>query len=59
MVSRPCKEWEHLGPFRRYVACNIFNIVVVGDDDDGTGGKSTSSAKAILDLIKGKVGQSF
>ena len=23
---------------RRYVACNIFNIVVVGDDDDGTGG---------------------
>jgi ERF superfamily len=23
---------------RRYVACNIFNIVVVGDDDDGIGG---------------------
>src|SRR5215472_17204490 len=23
---------------RRYVACNIFNIVVVGDDDDGNGG---------------------
>ena len=23
---------------RRYVTCNIFNIVVVGDDDDGTGG---------------------
>src|SRR6516165_574354 len=23
---------------RRYIACNIFNIVVVGDDDDGTGG---------------------
>src|SRR6516165_4375323 len=23
---------------RRYVVCNIFNIVVVGDDDDGTGG---------------------
>src|SRR5271165_4240959 len=23
---------------RRYVACNIFNIVAVGDDDDGTGG---------------------
>ena len=20
---------------RRYIACNIFNIVVVGDDDDG------------------------
>jgi len=24
---------------RRYVACNIFNIVVVGDDDDGAGGQ--------------------
>jgi hypothetical protein len=23
---------------RRYVACNMFNIVVVGDDDDGNGG---------------------
>src|SRR5215470_10552525 len=23
---------------RRYIGCNIFNIVVVGDDDDGTGG---------------------
>src|SRR5215831_18417073 len=23
---------------RRYVTCNIFNIVVVGDDDDGNGG---------------------
>ena len=23
---------------RRYIACNIFNIVVVGDDDDGNGG---------------------
>ena len=23
---------------RRYVVCNIFNIVVVGDDDDGNGG---------------------
>jgi len=22
---------------RRYIVCNIFNIVVVGDDDDGTG----------------------
>jgi hypothetical protein len=26
---------------RRYIACNIFNIVVVGDDDDGTEGQST------------------
>jgi hypothetical protein len=23
---------------RRYIVCNIFNIVVVGDDDDGNGG---------------------
>jgi len=26
---------------RRYVACNVFNIVVVGDDDDGIGGPIT------------------
>jgi len=26
---------------RRYVACNIFNIVVVGDDDDGAEEQST------------------
>src|SRR5215471_16065606 len=38
---------------RRYVACNIFNIVVVGDDDDGTGGTiDEAQTKAILDLIK-------
>ena len=46
---------------RRYVACNIFNIVVVGDDDDGTGGKiDEAQTKAILDLIKkAKVGPKF
>ena len=38
---------------RRYVACNIFNIVVVGDDDDGTGGTiDEAQTKTILDLIK-------
>src|SRR6516225_1766866 len=43
---------------RRYVACNIFNIVVVGDDDDGTGGTiDEAQAKTILELIKkAKVG---
>jgi hypothetical protein len=46
---------------RRYVACNIFNIVVVGDDDDGTGGAiDESQTKIILDLIKKtKVGPKF
>jgi hypothetical protein len=46
---------------RRYVACNIFNIVVVGDDDDGTGGTiDEAQTKAILDLIKkAKVGPKF
>jgi len=46
---------------RRYVACNIFNIVVVGDDDDGTGGTiDEAQAKTILDLIKkAKVGTKF
>jgi hypothetical protein len=46
---------------RRYVACNIFNIVVVGDDDDGTGGTiDESQTKTILDLIKkAKVGLKF
>ena len=35
---------------RRYVACNIFNIVVVGDDDDGTGGTiDEAQTKTILD----------
>jgi hypothetical protein len=46
---------------RRYVACNIFNIVVVGDDDDGTGGPiDEAQAKTIVDLIKkAKVGPKF
>jgi hypothetical protein len=46
---------------RRYIACNIFNIVVVGDDDDGTGGTSDDAqTKTILDLIKkAKVGPKF
>jgi len=46
---------------RRYVACNIFNIVVVGDDDDGTGGTiDEAQTKTILDLIKkAKVGPKF
>jgi hypothetical protein len=43
---------------RRYVACNIFNIVVVGDDDDGNGGTiDEAQSKTILALIKkAKVG---
>jgi len=46
---------------RRYVACNIFNIVVVGDDDDGTGGPiDEDQAKTIVALIKkAKVGPKF
>jgi len=46
---------------RRYVACNIFNIVVVGDDDDGTEGTiDEAQAKTILELIKkAKVGPKF
>jgi hypothetical protein len=46
---------------RRYVACNIFNIVVVGDDDDGNGGTiDEAQAKTILALIKkAKVGPKF
>jgi hypothetical protein len=46
---------------RRYVACNIFNIVVVGEDDEGTGGTiDEAQTKTILDLIKNaKIGQSF
>jgi hypothetical protein len=46
---------------RRYVACNIFNIVVVGEDDDGTGGTiDEPQIKTILDLIeKTKVGPKF
>jgi hypothetical protein len=46
---------------RRYVACNIFNIVVVGDDDDGSGGTiDETQAKTILDLMKrAKAGPKF
>ena len=46
---------------RRYVACNIFNIVVVGDDDDGIGGNvDETQTKTILDLVKkAKVGPKF
>ena len=46
---------------RRYVVCNIFNIVVVGDDDDGNGGTiDEAQTKTILDLIKtAKVGPKF
>src|SRR5215469_16617289 len=46
---------------RRYVLCNIFNIVVVGDDDDGTGGTiNEGQTKTILDLIrKTKAGPKF
>jgi hypothetical protein len=43
------------------VACNIFNIVVVGDDDDGTGGTiDEDQTKTIVGLIKkAKVGPRF
>jgi hypothetical protein len=46
---------------RRYVTCNIFNIVVVGDDDDGNGATiDEAQTKTILDLIKkAKVGPKF
>src|ERR1700752_2250793 len=46
---------------RRYVACNIFNIVVVGEDDDGNGGTlDEAQTKTILALIKkAKVGPKF
>jgi hypothetical protein len=46
---------------RRYIACNIFNIVVVGDDDDGNGGTiDETQTKTIVELIKkAKVGPKF
>jgi len=46
---------------RRYIACNIFNIVVVGDDDDGNGGTiDEAQIQTILDLIKkAKAGPKF
>src|SRR5215469_7703177 len=38
---------------RRYITCNIFNIVVVGDDDDGNGGTiDEAQTKTILELIE-------
>jgi hypothetical protein len=46
---------------RRYVLCNIFNIVVVGDDDDANGGTiDEDQTQTVLDLIKrAKVGPKF
>ena len=46
---------------RRYIVCNIFNIVVVGDDDDGNGGTIDEvQTTTLLDLIKkAKVGPKF
>ena len=46
---------------RRYIACNIFNIVVVGDDDDGTGGSIDEiQVETILDMMKkAKAGPKF
>jgi hypothetical protein len=46
---------------RRYVLCNIFNIVVVGGDDDGTGGTiDEAQTKTILNLIeRASVGPKF
>jgi hypothetical protein len=38
---------------RRYIACNIFNIVVVGDDNDGNGGTiDQAQTTTIVELIK-------
>ena len=46
---------------RRYITCNIFNIVVVGDDDDGNGGTiDRDQTQTILGLIsKAKAGSKF
>jgi hypothetical protein len=46
---------------RRYIVCNIFNIVVIGDDDDGGGGTiDDAQTQTILDLIKeAKAGPKF
>jgi hypothetical protein len=46
---------------RRYIACNVFNIVVVGEDDDGAGRTiDEAQAKTILDLIiRAKAGPKF
>ena len=38
---------------RRYITCNIFNIVVIGDDDDGIGGLiSEEQVQELLALMK-------
>jgi hypothetical protein len=38
---------------RRYVACNLFNIVVIGDDDNGTGGTiDEAQVAAIRSLLQ-------
>ena len=46
---------------RRYIACNIFNVVIIGDDDDGNGGTiDEAQTRTIVDLIKeAKVGPKF
>jgi ERF superfamily len=46
---------------RRYVVCNIFNIVVGGDDDDGAGDTiDEAQTQMILNLLKkAKVGPKF
>ena len=46
---------------RRYITCNIFNIVIVGDDDDGNGGTlDEAQTTTLLNLIKkAKVGPKF
>ena len=46
---------------RRYIACNLFNIVVVGDDDDGNGGTiDETQTTTILELMKkAQVGPKF
>src|SRR3984957_5231547 len=46
---------------RRYIACNIFNIVVVGNDEDGNGSTIDEiQITTLLELIKkAKVGPKF
>jgi ERF superfamily len=46
---------------RRYVLCNLFNIIVVGDDDDGSGATiDETQTKTILELMqKAKAGPKF
>jgi hypothetical protein len=45
--------WSTNSYLRRYIACNIFNIVVIGDDADGNGGTiDEDQMNTLLDLIK-------